>query len=159
MITGIRSAVICDRVVVDEDGMTNLIRIRGEPLVPDSTPGFLHVWIYLLAEVDRRRSLGHVKVEASRFAPPTVPFDLPGGSCVSAMAFLMLIPVVRSGPLTISIVNTERGGKPLRIRWEMELDPDAPPLDEAAGRDFARLGAASADIITATVQGRRSLRH
>jgi len=74
--------VICERVEVDDTGMTNLHRIRGDPLIPESTPGFLHVWIFLLAELDCRRSVGHVEVEAAEFAPPAVTFDLPGGSCV-----------------------------------------------------------------------------
>jgi hypothetical protein len=159
MITAIRSAVICERVEVDDDGMINLHRVRGDPLVPENTPGFLHVWVFLLAELDGKRSVGHVRVVAAEFAPPVVPFDLPGGLCVSAMAFLMLIPVVRSGALKISIVDRERGGKPLRIQWGMELDPDAPPLDEAAGRGFVKLGVASAEIITAAVRARRSRTH
>jgi hypothetical protein len=158
MITGIRSALICDRVEVDENGAMNLFRLNPDPIVPKTTPGYLHIWVVIQAELDQRRSAVHVKVEAADFDLPAVPFDIPAGLRLSLIAYPLVIPVLRAGPLTIWVSNDERPRKPFKIRWRLELDPDAPPLDESLRQQIKARAEETSEAVAArleTLQSRK----
>ncbi len=155
MIIGVRSVLICERVEQDDAGRANYFGICGASIMAESNPGFLHIWAALHVEVDRKATQGHVRVEAADYSQ-IFPFDLPAGWWLAGMAFPLIVPVLREGPLTVAVFDEGRKGKPFRFRWNIEISPDAKVLDEAAGRDFVEAGKKAGEIIAdnLAVQGK-----
>jgi hypothetical protein len=158
MITGIRSALICDRVEVDRHGAMHLFRINPDPIVPKTTPGYLHIWIVIQAELDRTQSAGYVKVEGADFDLPSVPFTLPSDLRVSLIAYPLVIPVLRDGALTISVFDDARPDEPFRTEWRLELDPGAPRLHDNLRQATKDQAEESANAVRARLEALRSRR-
>ena len=158
MIIGVRSALICERVEQDDAGRANYFGICGASIMAESNPGFLHIWVALHVEVDRKATLGHVKVEAADYSQ-RFPFDLPPGWWLAGMAFPLIVPVVRAGPLTVAVFDDGRKGHPFRFRWNIEISADAKILDEAAGRDFVDLGKEAGKIIADNLAAQGKTKH
>lgn len=159
MITGIRTAVICDRVETDKEGRVNAFNLRGDPLLPESNPGFLNIWILIYLDLDRKPSAGHMRVEAADFETVKIPFAVPSDLRLTALMVPLLIPVLARGPLTVSIYNEERPGKPFRVKWLMELSPDAKRLDDAVGREFAEESKKVTALLIAGLYGNKRHQH
>lgn len=158
MITGVRSAIICERVEEDDAGRANYLGICGDWIMAESKPGFLHIWAALLVEVDGKPTQGHVRVEAADYSQ-IFPFDIPAGRRLAGMAFPLIVPVVRAGPLTVAIFDDGRKGKPFRYRWNLEFSPDAKILGDAAGRDFVKTGKEAAEILNESLAAMGKVKH
>ena len=158
MITGVRSALICERVEQNDAGSANYFGICGASLIAESNPGFLEIWAALHVEVDRKATQGHVKVEAADYSQ-IFPFDLPAGWWLAGMAFPLIVPVLRAGPLTVAVFDDGRKGKPFRFRWNIEISPDAKILDEAAGRDFVETGRKAGEILAGDLAANGKVKH
>lgn len=148
MITGIRTAVVCEKVERLADGGANYIRVLSDPLLIDVRPGVLQVWVALQVEVDEKQSSGAVRIQAPNY-DDTQPFEVPPGHRLVDISFPLTLAVEAEGILIIAVSDTARGGKPFRARWLLGFSSDARPLEEDEV-------AAVADVREIIVRARRS---
>jgi hypothetical protein len=153
MITGIRSAIICDEVQREGD-TANYLGIWGDPLVPMTRPGVLSLWVALQVGLDEKAASGHMRIYTPDF-DKSVPFDVPPGWRVADMSAPFIIPVLSEGFLTVAVVDDRRPKSPYRVKWTLAFNPGAPALDEAEVRAAGLAGeAAAAELVAALAQRR-----
>lgn len=133
MITGVRSALVCDKVERTPEGITNYLGIYGAQLLANTTPGLFEIWLSLHVDVDKRRSAGHIQVTGADI-DMRVPFDMTTDRGMSVIAFPIFVPVQAPDTLTVTVTDTGRRDKPYRFRWSLEFSPDAKALEPGVAR-------------------------
>lgn len=138
MITALRSALICAKVVTHDDGRTDLLGIVGGEISADSRPGVVQAWLSLQIELDRKATSGRVLVECEGLKQ-AFPFSAPAGHAEAGAAFPLIIPVLKEGALWVTVFDDQARAKPLRQKWRLKFLPDAQALEDpvAAARQIA----------------------
>jgi hypothetical protein len=124
VITGVRSALICDKVEL-KDGLASYVGLHGAILYPDQTPGLLFVTVALVLEVDVTRTRGSVTIEAPDFHR-AFPFDFTTPAKLSAMNLPVAVPVLAPAELVATIRDVGDPRAPRRYSWDLALDITAP---------------------------------
>jgi hypothetical protein len=143
MITGVRSAVICDKVEL-RDGLASYVGLHGAILHPEHTPGLLFVTIALMLEVDETRTRGSVTIGAPDFRQ-VFPFDFTTAAKLSAMNLPIAIPVLRPAELMVVIRDDRDPHTPWRYGWDLAVNSMAPASREtpealiAAAREYGAM--------------------
>jgi hypothetical protein len=143
MITGVRSALICDKVEL-KDGLASYVGLHGAILHPEQTPGLLFVTVALMLEVDETRTRGSVTIEAPDFRQ-VLPFDFTTAAKLSAMNLPIAIPVLRPAELTVVIRDDRDPHTPWRYGWDLAVNSMAPVGREtpealiAAAREYGAM--------------------
>jgi hypothetical protein len=133
MITGVRSALLCDKIDRTPEGLTNYLGIHGVQLLADTAPGLLEMWLSLHVDVDKRRSAGHVQVAAADI-DLRVPFDMTTDRGLAVIAFPLFVPVQAPDTLTVTLTDTGRRDKPFRFKWSLGFAPGAKALEPAVAQ-------------------------
>lgn len=158
MITGIRSALLSDDVTVHPDGRVDLIGLHGGALITDTRPGVVSAWLMLIIELDGKATDGQVVLTADDYLQ-TVPFSSPAGLKLTTVAFPFIAPVLRSNALVASIVDTQRRGKPLKVRWDLRIAEGATEVSPHAAEDLLRTSELSVDMLAADLAKQRNSQH
>lgn len=158
MIVGLRSALLCDHVEQDAHGVVNYLGVHGGTLIANSRPGLLDVWISLVVELDGRATAGHVQVRAADY-DQTIPFEAPAGLKLSAIAFPILITLLRKGALTVSVTDDAPHGRTLSTSWTMDFAADAQVLAADATASFLAGSAQARDEMTAHLTAQQGRMH
>ena len=157
MITGIRSAIVCDTVERGADGRVNYIGLWTDPLLADSRPGLLNLNIALQVTVDERRSAGHLSIETDGFEL-ALAFGIPAGCKSMELSSPFIIPVLKDGLLTVCVFDDESRGEPFRASWSLGFLPDAENLGQAAAEEFVA-AAKRAAVMLAEGSAARTSKH
>lgn len=160
MITGLRSALICAKVVSNDDGRTDLIGIVGGEISADSRPGVVQVWLSLQIELDRKATSGRVLVECDGMKQD-FPFSAPSGHAEAGVALPLMIPVLREGALWVTVHDDQAKAKPLRQKWRLKFMADAEALEDpiSAARQIADTCQRAAASVAASARGGGATRH
>jgi hypothetical protein len=148
MITGIRSAVFCDKVEKDERG-PSYIGLHGDVLTADSRPGLIKASIALSLDVDGQASLGNVLLSAEGFSE-SFPFSVPVGCSVATLVLPVVIVVLKVGLLGVAVHNAP--GAVLRQTWTLAFCDDAKVLSDDADEKFIRAAADAAELVRGSAQ-------
>jgi hypothetical protein len=152
MITGVRSALFCDKVERAPDGLTHYLGIHGSHMSVATQPGLLEVWLTLHLDVDKRRTQGEVQVRAAQL-DLRVPFDMTTDRGMTVIAFPLLVAVQAPDVLTVTIADAGRRDKPFRFKWSLAPTPGARVLDaEAATAIVTGADQANRDMLAALVK-------
>jgi hypothetical protein len=146
MITGVRSAILCNEVLQNADGTVDYLGLQGAALVLDSNPNILNIWLSLHLELDRKPATGRVRVTTDDF-DLTVPFHLAAGWALSAVAFPMNIPVRSEGPLTVSVSEDRLDRKPYRFKWSLGFETGAKILEPQTWDRYVEVSRQSSEIL------------
>lgn len=133
MITSVRSALICDKVDRTGEGLTNYLGIHGSHMLVGTRPGLLEVWLTLHLDVDKRRSVGHVQLNATDLNL-RVPFDSTTDRGITVIAFPIYLPLQAPDTLTVTITDEGRRDKPFRFKWTLDFAPGASALEPTVAR-------------------------
>ena len=133
MITGVRSALICDKVERTPDGLTHYQGIQGSQMSAPTQPGLLEVWLTLHLDIDKRRTAGEVVVTAADI-DQRVPFDVTTDRGMTVIAFPLYIPIQGQDTLIVTITDIGRRDKPFRFKWGLGLTRDARVLEPDVAR-------------------------
>jgi hypothetical protein len=128
MITGVRSALLCDNIEQTETDV-NYRGIQSYQLEGLTRPWVFHLWLALQLEIDRKKSSGRVKVY-TQDNEWTYPFEIAAGWALGAMAVPLIIPMTREGLLSVAVTDSFRSGKPWRYQWKMAFAEDGRMLTE-----------------------------
>ena len=128
MITGIRSAILCDRVVRHPDGMIDYLGLYGDTIPADPTTGKAVVWFALILELDGKGAHGEIQFQADGYDFRAPPVMTPPGVSLTTAVFPLDIPVASANTLRMTVVNVDRRDKPFRVAWTLVVDDgfDAP---------------------------------
>ena len=135
MITGVRTALICDRLEQDELGRTNAMGLYGDTIYASSRPGFVDCWLLVMPELDGRPTEATVMVEAPEFAH-TFPYSAGAGLTVSGAGYQMILPVLQPGRLTVTVRNAQHKGAPFTRLWKLAFTDQAAILGPADVREL-----------------------
>jgi hypothetical protein len=158
MITGIRSAVLCDRVVTHTDGSIDLVGLWGERMNADSRPGIVKPWLVLMIELDGDGADGQVVLTAPDFEQ-TVPFQTPPGPMMTMAAFPILLPIVREGTFVVSVVDLRKPGQPVSVKWPTGFAEGAEELDPKLADEFIRGAVEGARLAAAGLVSPKKTQH
>jgi hypothetical protein len=159
MITALRSALFCAKVVSHDDGRTDLIGIIGGEISADSRPGVVQAWLSLQIELDRKPTSGRILVECEGLKQD-FPFSAPAGHAEAGAAFPLIIPVLKEGTLWVTVFDDQARAKPLRQKWRLKYRPDAETLEDPdAGRQIAETSQRAAASIAESARRDTPTRH
>jgi len=122
MITGIRSAILCDQVVRHPDGMVDYLGLYGDTIPADPQTGVATVWFALILELDDKGANGELHFQASGYDFRAPPLLTPPGLKLTTAMFPLQIPAKAPGTLRLTVVNVERRDKPFRVEWNLVID-------------------------------------
>ena len=141
MITGIRTALICERVEM-KDGFPSFINVADNTLAPKTKPGVVSFQLALQIDLDKRATPVQVRVSTIDYLQG-VDFNVPSDLAFVTLVPTFAVPVVQDSDLLIEISDGS-GGEPFRFRWALYFDEHARVLTDAEIVEFARQADAAA---------------
>ena len=128
MITGIRSAIICEAVDYVQGEYPIFRGVTDDRLWAQTRPGIVQFTLALQVATDKRPTKVEIRYEFDSFEE-CVDYPIPIGVGVATLVLPMTIPVSETGILTIAISDPMRNGKPFKYDWHVDFIDGAHDLD------------------------------
>lgn len=155
MITGIRSAILCDSVVTRPDGAVDLVGLWGEHVIADSKPGIVRLWLALTLDLDGQGTDGAVLVTAPNFNQ-SMPFQTPPGPHMTLAAFPILVPIIEESVLVVAVFDTRKPMTAFKATWATRFTADAKELKPGMAEEFIRDGVEGAALASSLTPPKRT---
>ena len=122
MITGIRTALICERVEM-KDGFPTFINVADNTLAPKTKPGVISFQLALQIDLDKQATPVQVRVSTVDYLQG-VNFNVPSDLAFVTLVPAFAVPVIQDSDLLIEISDGS-GKEPFRFRWALYFDEHA----------------------------------
>ncbi len=141
MITGVRTALICERVEM-ANGFPSFHTVADNTLAARTRPGIISFQLVLQVDLDKAETVVQVRVSANNYIQG-VNFNLPSGQTFVTLVPVFMVPVTEDSDLVVE-VSDESGKPPHRFLWALYFDEHARTLTEDEIVQFAKEADAAA---------------
>jgi len=123
MITGLRSAILCETVQETLKG-ASLINLYTEQLLAVQRPGLIEGYLSVMVDTDGRATRGAITLEAHSFSQ-SFAFGAQEGDFMPTIAVPVMLPVIKAGPLTLTVRDGDAPNNSFTARWRLDFAPRA----------------------------------
>ena len=122
MITGIRSALICERVTMGSSGFPTLVNVFGDQIQTSAQPSMVEFTLALMLAVDGHATKAELSLSLGDFKIST-PIEIAASPNAATLHLPVIVPILEPGILTLTIDDVEGGT--FTQSWRADFAPNA----------------------------------